>query len=248
MPTATQTRWTARGAATRRCAATLRSATGAPRALVARDGSIDWLCLPDLDSPSVFGAHARRGIEAARFALAPEAPYEVDAAIPARHQRARDDLHHRGGCDTRHRRDDAARDGLAPERELVRRVDGISGRVPMRWRVEPRFGLRRPPAPHRAPRRGPCRDRRRRCARRLPLGGRRARVRQGFRGGPLRGLEGDQALISLASAHGEPLVLPGRAEVERRLADTSAVLAILGGKQDLRRAHGERRCCAAPSC
>lgn len=46
-------------------------------ALIARDGPLDWLCLPDLDSSSVFGAvlDADKG---GSFALAPDAPFTAE--------------------------------------------------------------------------------------------------------------------------------------------------------------------------
>src|SRR6267378_1698735 len=91
-------------------------------ALVARDGRIDWLCLPNLDSPSVFAAllDADRG---GYFELCPDVPFEVQRRyVPGTNAMTLPGV------------------GLSPVRELARRIEGLAGRVPLRWRVEPRFG------------------------------------------------------------------------------------------------------------
>jgi GH15 family glucan-1,4-alpha-glucosidase len=44
-------------------------------ALVGRDGSVDWLCMPDFDSPSVFAAILDDG-KGGRFRIAPACSME----------------------------------------------------------------------------------------------------------------------------------------------------------------------------
>ena len=188
-------------------------------ALVALDGSIDWLPLPDLDSPSVFAAILDAG-KGGRFALEPEVPYtatrrflpetnllETTFVTSDGQVRVVDGLLFAGR-------------GLAPLRELVRFVEGVSGSVPIRWSVEPRFGYASKPT--------------------------RIRARDGFAGasagadavaircfdagdptidrdlvhGRFETRAGSTSMIVLSVARGEPLVFPGREETLARLDET----------------------------
>jgi GH15 family glucan-1,4-alpha-glucosidase len=193
---------------------------GRTAALIGSDGSIDWLCLPDLDSPSVFAAllDAERG---GAFELAPRSPFGTE-------RRYRPDTNVLettfATAEGSVRVTDAMplpRGGLAPGRELVRRIEGLSGEVPMRWRVEPRFGYgaRRTRVDCRTgvPRATAGSD-----ALAVPAwGAGDPSCTEGSISGEFTASAGSRSLLALAASHAEPLVLPSRTEVEQRLDATT---------------------------
>ncbi len=194
---------------------------GRTAALVARDGSIDWLCLPELDSPSVFAAALDAG-RGGRFALEPEIEADVGRRyLP--HTNVLETTFTTGRGVVRVTDAMALPDAeLGPTRELIRRVDGLSGQVPMRWRITPafRYGAKA----GRLERRGGTpvatsgRDAMAFCswdAGEVHIGGEAIFARFDAR-------EGSSALIALCAAHQEPLVFPRREDVEGRLGATSA--------------------------
>src|SRR3954453_10389177 len=107
-------------------------------ALVALDGTIDWLCLPGFDAPSVFGALLDPEL-GGRWQLMPAVsfktrrPYLEDTTV------LETPFVTDGG--TVVVRDLMSRGASRPIdwTEVVREVECTAGEVPMRWRVEPRL-------------------------------------------------------------------------------------------------------------
>ena len=111
---------------------------GRASALVAADGSIDWFCVPRFDSPSVFGAliDAETG---GRFLLQPSVPFESEQRYIS-DTNVLETLFRTGEGEVRVLDAMNLEEGRPlPWRELVKRVEGLAGSVPLHWRVEPRF-------------------------------------------------------------------------------------------------------------
>ena len=188
-------------------------------ALVASDGSIDWLSLPALAAPSVLGALLDPAAGGS-FSVAPAVPFESERRY----------LEHTNVLETTFRTADGTlrvTDAMtrpagesSPGREIVRKVDGVSGRVPVRSRLKPRFDYGSEDA--RWERRG----------RAFVASSERAQVAfqawdagdvgvsQGAVETEFVAEEGSHALLTLLGTLPGPVMLPDRESVERRLEQT----------------------------
>jgi GH15 family glucan-1,4-alpha-glucosidase len=199
--------------------------------LVARDGSIDWLPLPDLDSESVFAAilDSDRG---GRFTLAPTIPFTISRRyLPDTNVLETTFCTDQGTVAVT----DALTlpgQGLEPVRELQRRIDGRAGRVPLQWRLEPRFGYGGR-LPRLARRQGVAIASSGNEALALcSFGAGEPVIAEGSIGADFEAAEGSSVLLALCFADQEPLVFPARAELEARFQSTCASWRSWAGARD----------------
>jgi GH15 family glucan-1,4-alpha-glucosidase len=191
-------------------------------ALVAADGSVDFMSLPSLHAPTTFAAilDPEKG---GRFALAPAGEFEA----------ARRYLGRTNVLETTYRTGDGVvratealtlqDGGLLPWVELARRIEGVEGSVPLEWRMEPRFdwGREQPRIVHRGDRV-------------VAEGGRLQLAVHSWDAGEVEPEKdalagsfviaaGRSALLALVAAYEQPLHAPSRDHVEARLDATRRV-------------------------
>ncbi|MGH2998359.1 MAG: trehalase-like domain-containing protein, partial [Gaiellaceae bacterium] len=191
-------------------------------ALVAADGSIDFLSLRDVHSPSTFAAllDPQRG---GRFGLAPTPKFDAERRYLDRTNVLETTYTTKDGVVRVTEALSLQDGGLIPWTEIARRVEGLSGEVEMTWRVEPRFDWGRV---------SPAIERRRSAV--VASGGSlRLGIHTWDAGEPAIGedavqgafvvREGERALLALCATDDEPIPLPERRDVERRLDGTVEV-------------------------
>jgi GH15 family glucan-1,4-alpha-glucosidase len=191
-------------------------------ALVAADGSVDFLSLPSLHSPTTFGALLDPE-QGGRFVLAPSGDYEA-----ARRYIGRTNV-----LETTYRTGDGVvrvtealtlqDGGLLPWVELARRIEGVEGSVPMEWRLEPRFDWGRETP--RIERNG---DLLVASGAGIQLtarswGAGEVEPEEHALSGSFTSAAGERALLALVAAHQGPLHAPTRDHVEARLDAASRV-------------------------
>jgi GH15 family glucan-1,4-alpha-glucosidase len=189
---------------------------GRTAALVARDGSIDWLCLPDVDSPSVFGAILDAG-RGGSFSIRPVDRFEAIRRYVDGTNVLETTFRTAGGTV---RLTDAMTlvppGRLTPLREVVRKLECLEGRASLEWAVVPRFDYGRRHG-HVGLRSGRVFFTERDQALALSIWGAEPAAH-----GRVTLAPGEQVLFSLAAADRQPLVLPGRVDTEERLEYTVA--------------------------
>jgi GH15 family glucan-1,4-alpha-glucosidase len=194
---------------------------GRTAALIAGDGSIDWLCLPNVDSPSTFARllDAERG---GSFQLAPDEPFETERRYVEGTNVLETTFRTASGAvrvtDAMALTDLAC---ISPMREVIRAVECVDGRVRMRWSVEPRFFYGRHTVTL-GRREGRVFFSHGRDALALNLWDAGAPEQTGPAAvaGTFEAEAGRRSVLSLAAAYKEPAVLPGRDDTERRLERT----------------------------
>ncbi len=188
-------------------------------ALVAADGSVDFMSLPSMHSPTTFAAilDPDRG---GRFALTPVGEFEA-----ARRYVGRTNV-----LETTYRtRDGVVRviealtlqdGGLLPWVELARRIEGVEGTVQLEWRVEPRFdwGRVEPRIIRRAGRLVAEGDRLQLAVHSWDAG--EVEPEEDALAGSFEIAAGESALLALVAAYEQPLHAPSRDHVEARLDAT----------------------------
>jgi GH15 family glucan-1,4-alpha-glucosidase len=191
--------------------------------LVGKDGSVDWMCLPDIDGPSVFAAllDADRG---GRFVLRPVVAYRARRRYVARTNVLETEFETGQGTVRVTEAMTLGSGQNAPWRELARRVEGLSGTVEMVWSFEPRFeyGQR---APELA-RLGDAVIARGGGKIQLAVqawGAGEPVIAEGVVRARFSLRQGERALVAMQAAYDDPLPLPAREQIERRLQETAEV-------------------------